>query len=223
MKSKWLIRNNSEKLIIFFNGWSLDENIVKHIKTSTYDVLMFYDYENFDIEQDVFVKIKKYNQINIIAWSFGVWACGEVIQKFDNLKNVIAINGTFMPIDDNFGIPTKIFNLTLANLSDKTYPRFFANMFLNPEKKYKDGMPKRYIYNQKQELIRIKELYSAQNASKKFEYFNKVFISKNDKIIPANNQIKFWTQNSSSHIFELNEGHCIFNDYNTWDELINYE
>ena len=153
MNSLFLNKKNNNKLILFFNGWSLDENIVKDLTTSEYDVIMFYDYSNLEIDENIVKEINSYKEINIVAFSFGVWACGYVLRHCEALnvgsdieclpkqsclllqninsrfKNVIAINGTLIPIDDKFGIPEKIFNLTLSTLSEKTYPRFFKNMF----------------------------------------------------------------------------------------------
>ena len=45
MEYKWLNRKNNSKLIVFFNGWGMDENIVAHLEFDEYDVLMFYDYK----------------------------------------------------------------------------------------------------------------------------------------------------------------------------------
>lgn len=223
MKSKYLIKNNSKKLIIFFNGWSLDENIVKNLETINYDVLMLYDYENIEIPEDVLKEIDKYDNLNIIAWSFGVWACCTVINQFNKLKNVVAINGTPIPIDDNFGIPEKIFNLTLTNMSEKNYPRFYKNMFNIFEEKFFSMLSNRNATSQIQELTMIQKQASEQIPLQKINQFNKVFISTQDKIIPAKNQLNFWSNQNDLKIFELEKGHYIFDLFKTWDEIINYE
>lgn len=216
-------KKNSKKLIIFFNGWSLDKNIIKHLNSVEYDVLMFYEYENLDIPTEILNECNKYEEINIIAWSFGVWACSAVINQFKNLKNVIAINGTPVPIDNNFGIPQKIFNLTLSNLSEENYRLFYRNMFKNPQETFIEGLPKRDVENQRKELVQIRNLASTKDFSEKIQCFTKIFIGTQDKIIPAKNQIKFWSQKEDLPIFELNEGHFIFNLFKSWDEIIDYE
>lgn len=223
MKSSWLIKTNSKKLILFFNGWSLDENIVKHLDSDNYDVLMFYDYANLEISQELLVEIGTYKETNIIAWSFGVWACNAIMNKFNRLKNIIAINGTPIAIDDNFGIPEKIFNLTLSNLSEKNYLHFYKNMFANFEERFLGGLSNRCIENQRQELVQIQDLASEFGVIKQHQQFNKVFVGALDKIIPAKNQMKFWSQNEELQIVELNEGHYIFNLFESWDEIIDYE
>lgn len=215
-------RSNPKKLILFFNGWSLDENIVKHLTSSEHDVIMFYDYSGLDIDENVLKEINGYEEINIIAWSFGVWACSTVINKFNNPKNVIAINGTLIPIDNNFGIPEKILNLTLSNLSEKTYPKFFKNMFA--EEVDSNRFPQRTIENQKQELRQIQELSSKKQLSKLSFAPTKIFISNNDKIISAKNQINYWEgvndkNNTKIQIIKKDCGHYI--PFKNWDEIIN--
>ena len=49
MKYKWLNLKNNQKLIIFFNGWGMDEGVVKHLDCEGYDILMFYNYNDFTI------------------------------------------------------------------------------------------------------------------------------------------------------------------------------
>lgn len=226
MKSKWLIKNNFTKLIIFFNGWSLDEKIVERLQSTQYNVLMFNDYENLEIPQNILNEIQDYREKFIIAWSFGVWACSMVAEQFQPLNNIIAINGTPVPISNNFGIPEKIFKLTLSGLSEKTYPKFFQNMFNNFEETFNEGFPKRSIENQKKELLQIQDQSSTQNTQEKAEYFNKIFVGLEDKIIPAKNQINFWGVNAgvnTSRITEFDAGHCLFNLFDSWDKIVEYE
>lgn len=220
MQFTWLNKHNSNKLIIFFNGWSLDENIINHLNSTEYDVLMFYDYTNLEIPQELITKINSYKETNIIAWSFGVWACGAVINNFSNLKKVIAINGTLVPIDNNFGISEKMFNLTLSNLSEITYPKFFKNMFL--EEVNLNKLAQRKLENQKQELTQIQNLSSKIICDKNDKLFNKIFIGLKDKIIPAKNQLNFWKKNNHLQIIQIENGHYIFDLFNTWDEILNY-
>ena len=53
MKYKWLNKEvNNSKLILFFNGWGMDDNVVKHLDVEDYDVLMFYDYNTLDTDFD---------------------------------------------------------------------------------------------------------------------------------------------------------------------------
>lgn len=224
MRTVWLNKKSSNKLILFFNGWSLDENCIKHLECEKYDVLMFYDYTTLDIEENILSELKTYDEVNIISFSMGVWACAAVIDKLENIKETIAINGTLTPIDDEFGIPVKIFNLTLSNLSELTYPKFFKNMFADFKMAQNQlhKMPNRSIEEQREELLAIKDFSSKHNFKHKISYFNKVIISNYDKIIPAKNQIDFWSQRTDLKIIKIDDSHCIFNSFNKWNEILNY-
>lgn len=224
MQLSWLIKNNSKKLIIFFNGWSLDENIVNHLTSLEYDVVMFYDYSNLDVDKKFLKELNNYAEINVIAWSFGVWACSIVINMFSGSKNVIAINGTLIPIDNIFGIPERMFNLTLSNFSEKTYPKFFQNMFA--EEVDLNKLPQRSIESQRQELIQIQKLSYEKIFTQNIGSFTKIFIGTNDKIISAKNQLNFWGLNEGVNegleIIKKESEHYIFNLFKTWDEILNY-
>lgn len=216
MQSKFIKQNNSKDLIIFFNGWSVDEKIVSNLASASYDILMFYDYSDLQIEHNLLEKINNYQEINVISWSFGVWACGSVIDKFKNLQNVIAVNGTLKPVDKNFGIPGRMFDFTLKTLSEPNYIKFFENMFEGDPDISK--FPDREIENQRYELEAIKHFSSQNNIEKNIEFFSKIYISSNDKIIPTKNQIAFW---NGLNVKMIDSGHYCFDKFKTWDEIIN--
>ena len=72
MKYKWLNKEaKNTKVVIFFNGWGMDENVVSHLNCEDYDVLMFYDYNTLDTDFD-FDMLEMYSEKNLIAWSMGV-------------------------------------------------------------------------------------------------------------------------------------------------------
>ena len=70
MKYKWLNKKENNELIIFFNGWGMDESVVNHLDYENYDVLMFYDYNSLETDFN-FEKIKNYKK-HLISWSMGV-------------------------------------------------------------------------------------------------------------------------------------------------------
>lgn len=221
--------NPNNKLILFFNGWSLDENMVKHLASVESDVLMFFDYADLEISQETLDKINSYQEINVIAWSFGVWACSKVINNFNNLNNIVTINGTPIPIDNRYGIPEGLFNLTLANLSEKTYTLFFKNMFKDRKDMDITKLPNRTIENQRNELIQIKKLSSENNIPKDVILDSalnfsptKIIVSVNDRIVSPKNQINFWSLKNNAPLVEIDEGHCVLNLFNKWEDILDY-
>ena len=128
MRYKWLNKEGNNKLILFFNGWGMDENVVKHLDCEDYDVLMFYDYNTLDSDFD-FNSLNIYPEKNLIAWSMGVMVGGKYLDKLSLLKQTIAINGTLKPIDAEFGIHPKIYDLTIKGFDENGRDRFIKSMF----------------------------------------------------------------------------------------------
>ena len=204
MKYKWLNQKNNQKLIIFFNGWGMDECVVNYLSPEDYDVLMFYDYNSPETDFD-FENIYSYPQKYLIAWSMGVM----IATLFDiDYVSKTAINGTLKPIDDRFGIPKRIYDLTLKGFSPKGAERFIKSMYSDVS----DDIytPKREFENQKSEL----EALTHYKANQDFKY-DRVIISSNDKIIPAKNQTAFWGTEPN-----IDSGHCPFNHFKKWSDLL---
>ena len=203
MKYKWLNQRKNNKIIIFFNGWGMDENIVKHLDCEDYDILMFYDYNTLDTDFD-FNLLNSYSEKNLIAWSMGVMIATLFPQI--NAKNKIAINGTLKPIDIELGIHPKIYDLTIKGFDKKGREKFINSMFDN---KVKINC-QREISEQHSELIALKNYY----ADELFKY-DKIIISDNDKIIPTKSQVTFWVIEPN-----LKGGHCPFFQFTKWSELL---
>ena len=203
MKYKWLNKENNQKLIIFFNGWGMDESVVKHLMTEDYDILMFYDYNTLEIDFD-FKTLNVYQEKYLVAWSMGVMTA----TLFDiGYVSKTAVNGTLKPIDDEYGIPKRIYNLTLRGFSPKGAERFIKNMF-----KENCDLPviNREFENQKSEL----EALTHYKANEKFGY-DRIILSTEDKIIPTKNQAAFWGIEPNTK-----GGHAPFNNYKKWSELL---
>ena len=91
MKSLWLNKKNeNNKLILFLNGWAMNETAVSNLQFKDYDVLMVNDYSS--IEPDFFSNLlnnealKKYSQKYLVCWSMGVYAANlycDFLSKFD--------------------------------------------------------------------------------------------------------------------------------------------
>lgn len=204
MKYKWLNKNNNS-IILFFNGWGMDEEVVKHLDCKDYDVVMFYDYNSLETDFN-FQGLKQYGEVNLIAWSMGVMIGSVFADKIPHLETSTAINGTLEPIHSEFGIHPKIYDLTIRGFNEKGREKFVSGMFDTDIK----IVLNRDLENQKSELSALKN-YSA---NKNFVY-KKFLISDNDKIIPTKNQCKFWKAEPN-----LTGGHCPFLQFKNWSELL---
>ena len=215
MKYKWLNKAENKKIIIFFNGWGMDENIVKHLDCEDYDVLMFYDYNTLDTDFD-FSLLNIYYEKNLIAWSMGVMVGGEYKTNLLPLNQTIAINGTLKPINVEFGIHPKIYDLTIKGFDEKGREKLIKSMF----NKEQDINCSRDIENQKAELIALKEICKLTSSLNPHlgegkTLYNKILISDNDKIIPTKSQVEFWGIEPN-----LKSGHCPFFEFTKWSELL---
>ena len=208
MKINWLNKNNNSKLIVFFNGWGMDEKVVKHLSYNDYDVLAICDYNEI---KPIDFDFSKYSEKSLICWSMGVFIANLFYEQFNEFDNIIAINGTQKPIDDNFGIPKNIYNLMIDNFNEQTVSRFIKKMTLSD---VLSDFQTRNNDELKQELISIKRL-----KPNKYLTFDKVIVSTKDRIIPYKNQLNYW-QTTNSTIIEKDLPHYIFDKYKNWSELL---
>ena len=203
MKYKWLNKENNDKIILFFNGWGMDECVVKHLLADDYDILMFYDYNSLDTDFD-FNVLNNYSNKYLVAWSMGVMTAS----LFDiQYTSKTAVNGTLKPIDDRFGIPKRIYKLTLKGFSPKGAERFIKSMY-NDVTEY--IYPQRDFENQKSELKAL----THYNSNQDFKY-DRIILSSDDKIIPTKNQVEFWGIEPN-----IKSGHAPFILLKKWSELL---
>lgn len=218
----FFISNNKNKIILFFNGWSMDYNHMMRLSSLEYDILFLYDYNNLSIDRHYTDLINKYSEVIVIGWSMGVFAAAATCNNLVNNSLSIAINGTLRPIDDKYGIPVNIFNATLSNFNENTREKFYKRMFKNTSEfeKFLIIQPDRTVENQKQELISLQN----HNNEKKIipNIFKHAIISKYDKIIPYKNQINFWQEILPDNYKIIEEGHYPFFIWESIEEIINY-
>ena len=91
MQHFWLNKKENKKLIIFFNGWGMNETPVSHLNYDDFDVLMISDYRdlNFDFNQFDF---SVYDEKYLICWSMGVYAASLFKQNFvDFNKKIVKV------------------------------------------------------------------------------------------------------------------------------------
>ncbi|MGN1152918.1 MAG: pimeloyl-ACP methyl esterase BioG family protein [Candidatus Gastranaerophilaceae bacterium] len=201
MKYKFFKENN-DKLIIFFNGWGMDDKIVSHLNRKDFDLLVLYDYRDLDID---FPDIKHYSEKYLVAWSMGVMV--STLFDFDNIKKYIAINGTPKAIDNKYGIPERIYKLTVRGFSPDSCKKFMERMFSTMPPI--DSFSGRTFESQKEELENIMGLQG------KIVSFDKQIVSNNDNIIPTKNQLNYWKNPEI-----INSGHCPFFEYESWLEIL---
>jgi len=219
MQECWLYRINSDKLIVFYNGWGMDENPFLHLKSDEYDVVMFYDYSSLPEKKIIF---QEYKNIFHIGFSFGVFIMGLLFQNEIiniNNSNFFLINGSFKMISKDYGIHPKIFESTLENLSETGVIPFYKNMFFDKKdfQIFMNNKPGRDFNDQLRELLRLKELCESDIFSQSF--VKSALICRWDKIIFPIAQKKFCNEKSISYK-EIDSGHFPFFMWKSWDEVL---
>lgn len=216
MQFHWLNKQNNSKLIIFFAGWSFDENPFKFLAYENFDVLIVCDYSTIDENIE---KFTSYKEINLIAWSMGVFVAYLLKDKLPKFNKKIAINGTPLPVNDEFGIPIKPFLLTLRHAKTGLEGKFYQNIFDTKEEfeKYSTMSVNRSIENRETEL---KSLYDKIRSAEinYSRFYDKALISSRDKIIPTKNQINFWQNNAEIEMLE--SGHFPYYNFKSWNEIL---
>lgn len=196
------------KKIFFFNGWGMDDEILKSVKNST-------DYEieivNFPYQIEM-KKILACEKVIFIAWSFGVFYLNTFLYKNKGLKyeKAIAINGTPYTIG-KYGINPKMFNMTLTDLSSETLLKFYENMDI--DKTFKK--PKKKFEEIKVELEYFKDVYDMYGE----EFIDFYYIGENDRIIPKQKQEKFCSERKYKYKF-IECGHYPFSYFKDFKDII---
>lgn len=217
MQTKWLNKKGNSKLILFFNGWGMDEQPLKHLEFDSLDVVMFYNYNQMEaIPEDIY---SGYNKVWVIAWSMGVWAAGHILDK-SNVEVVgsLAINGTNWGIDDEKGIPAAMFKATRDHFSELSREKFFLRMCGNRKvfQFFQLQEPDRSLESQKEELSYFIEAVE-QYGKAKF-IWDKAIIGTGDRIFPVDNMKCAW---EGTNTILMDFSHYPFRKAASWCELLN--
>lgn len=113
MEQHWLVKQNNPDLLIFALGWGCDPHAVEGIRPSGCDILCLYDYRSIAPVDPQ--SVVTYRRVWLFSWSFGVWA-SELVLRDIHFYRTVALNGTPLPINNRYGIPSKIFRVTLEGM-----------------------------------------------------------------------------------------------------------
>mgnify|MGYP003008692036 FL=1 len=172
--------------------------------------MICYDYRTLDFDTSI---LEQYRQVNVVAWSMGVWAAPIALASVPKEKLLlIAFNGTITPIGDTDGIPEKTFRDTLSGLTPASLQKFMRRMCKdsNAYKAFLGITPRRDFNEIKEELELIEKKYTQMRGitidengnyiysnddemdayvNDKYQYidYDYAFIGVNDRIFPLEN------------------------------------
>jgi len=208
------IDNNSNELIVFFNGWGMDGNLLNHFDNEDKDILIFFDYHNDTVLPTV--NLKKYESTYIIAWSMGVFIANQLADKLNqNITKSIAICGSPYPVHNEYGIPVKIFDLTCKGLRLAGTDKFFQQMFAGSDNSL-FNRPQRELFEQIDELNNLKDVSIDANMNN-FKW-DVALVGVKDRIFPARNLVSYW--NDKTKLVQEEMPHYPFNLYDSWSKIL---
>jgi biotin synthesis protein BioG len=221
MKSRWLHRKNAGNLIVFCSGWGMDCMPFRPLSSENYDVLVCYDYADHRQVPDIKKYFDNYETLLLVSWSMGViYGQRYFSDVYEMFKRRIAINGTLIPIHDDFGIPRAVFDATLQALGEQTEDtlhRFYRRM-CRPTAifdRFMANRPRRSGHDQLAELETIGKETAVLNEADSI--YTEVVVSTKDVIVPTRNQLQFWRK---SPVKSLDAAHFPFYLWAGWDEMM---
>lgn len=190
MRLKFINQNQSQRLILVYAGWAMDEKPFSGLSRPGYDVAVIWDYRNFSLDWSF---ILPYKEICVVAWSLGVYAATVTYHAYEHLLTKrIAINGTPFPVDRMTGIPPAIFSGTLMNLNERSLRKFYIRVCggMSAYGRFSEHLPERDIAELSEELSVF--LNGTLLGSGRHLEWDFAFISSDDAIFPPVNQWRAW-------------------------------
>lgn len=216
MRTDWVQRKGEGVVLIFFNGWGMDCRAVSHLQTDA-DLLVCSDYRSLETEGGI-PDFSTYHTVYVVAWSMGVWAAANVLPVWGvKPDRLVALNGTERPVDDSYGIPVRVYELTEKGMTEQGREKFFARMLAerNEAALFSVNKPRRILTEQIEELYLIHKLSSEH---KKCIKWDKIYISEKDLIFPPENQRRWWE--GKAQTVSLGGGHYPFYRFADWKEIL---
>lgn len=219
MRLHWQVREGHPRLLVFFNGWGMDERLLGLIDPPAgRDLLAVCDYTDLRGADEVRAAVARYPAADLVAWSMGVWAAATVFGAAACFDCAVAVNGTGRPIDDQYGIPASLFHATLDNFSERARDSFFRRMCDGRDAcgEFLPHAPQRGVEDQRRELLAL-----ARDAAAGVPPpgpFTSAVVGSRDRIVPPENQSRYWQGAIPCRTLPL--PHLPFSRRTTWPEIL---
>jgi len=215
MKTYIRRREKNDQLVVVYGGWGTDENVFTPLCNDDFDFILFYNYSAD--EALVLPEMKVYKKITLIGWSLGVWAAEYLTPRTGIVPDLtIAVNGTPVPADDKYGIPLRIFEGTLNNITENNMEKFYLRMF-GDRRTYRmnaDRIPRRTIKSLHDELRWLyNRIMEHPEPGFRWDY---AISSEIDRVFPSENVNSYWKKQKLTRHIILPLPHYLFN---RWDSF----
>lgn len=202
MKIEFIRRGAATRLILIFAGWSTDTRYYEGCTAEGWDTAVITDYSDLSMPEIP----ECYTTIYVFAYSLGVWAAS---QAKINAAVRIAIFGTPIPVSDRYGIPETIFSGTAEGLTEKSLSKFHLRM--SGDRNAYEQLARRLPSSP--DVISLKEelRFISGNSSRDEDdtsRWDRAYVAKHDRIIPAENQIRYWSEKAATEMVCLDSPHA---------------
>ncbi|MCM1337357.1 MAG: DUF452 family protein [Candidatus Amulumruptor caecigallinarius] len=203
------ITHGNSRAFIIFAGWGMDANPFRELSLPGYDLYVAWGYDG-DIPEPA--HFRQYQEVGIVAWSYGVAAAARFIVNTTETLTLtarVAVNGVMKPVDDVVGMPRALYEGTLANISERSMYKFYRRMFASADRfrQFQTVLPERSTDSLRAEL----EAFGCfPDSHYPLTLFDRVYINPEDKIIPGRSQESCWESHPA--VRELSGDH--FPDFN---------
>lgn len=211
MEFKHFTAKDNETLLVFFCGFGLDYRPFSSLFNDKIGTLFIYNYSHTDF-YDVEKIVVQYREIILAGYSFGVYMSGLFCSRLSDdaagkIRKYIVINGTYLPVDPLYGIPERIFNITLTGMEKKGVDGFYKNLFNNDAEYSRFLLYKPEARDFAGELRYLGEI----SANRLVSRINPdiAIISKNDRIFSPENQKRYWSK-AGVHMDTIEASHFPF-------------
>ena len=153
----------------------------------------------------------------------GVWAAEYLSQKTGIKPDItIAVNGTPVPADDQYGIPLNVFEGTLNNITEENIEKFYFRMF-GDKKNYLtniDRVPHRTLKSLHDELRWLyNRIMEQKEPGFKWDY---AVTSEIDRVFPSENMDGYWEKEKNTKHIRLPLPHYFFHKWNHFTDFIGF-
>lgn len=209
MQAVWITRTPDSDpapkrgVVVFAAGWAGSDELARHLTLPEgYGLLCLFDYRTLPAAAEVgelYAQIAPYRNKHLIAWSFGVWAAAQIFGDSPlHWDTATAINGTPLPISDDYGIPRRAFAVTVRSIGGAGTVKFLERMCGTPEilreyYRHRSTRPLEEIYDELLSLQR-EALATGSGALPAPGFWTVAVIGGRDAIFPPENMARYWAE-----------------------------
>jgi len=214
MQTCWLHRNKAPACLLFMAGWGMGPEPFADIGSGGMDVLMVYDYRSLD-DCELSALLPADCDLHLLAWSMGVRTAAALLHGIA-WTTATALGGTLMPLDDQQGIPTRLFDNTIAAFSPDIVRDFYSSMFDAPDQaeRFRRRPPDRPVNELLEELAALRKFCTGTPPG---DIYTRRLVTGRDRIFPARNQLRAWGRDNCT---VLPLPHFPFYRYASWAHML---